>query len=219
MSDVLPTRPVLYSFRRCPYAMRARLAIAASGVACELREVVLRNKPAEMLQASPKGTVPVLVDVDGTLVEQSLDIMHWALTQRDPEQWCVPEQGTTEEMMALIAANDGDFKRHLDRYKYPNRYEGVNALEERDAGAAWLRELQARLQATPWLCGARASLADMAIAPFVRQFAHTDKAWFAAQDWPGLAEWLARIIDSDRYAHVMQKFVPWECGTEGVAFP
>ena len=248
-----PALPVLYSFRRCPYAMRARLAIAASGQACELREIVLRNKPAEMLQASPKGTVPVLVDTDGTVVEQSLDIMQWALHRNDPAQWLCPEQETADAMFALIVENDGAFKRHLDRYKYPERYKGVagadtsrteaaddsaqgadagtagaivadtaegaDATAERDAGAAWLRGLDARLQSHPWLFGSRACLADMAIAPFVRQYAHTDAAWFAAQDWPALQAWLTRIIDSDAFAHVMQKWSPWTSVTEGVLFP
>ena len=214
-----PPLPVLYSFRRCPYAMRARLAIAASGQPCELREVVLRNKPAEMLQASPKGTVPVLVDTDGSIVDQSLDIMQWALQRNDPAQWLCPERETAEAMFALIAENDGAFKRHLDRYKYPDRYEGIDAMAEREGGATWLRGLDARLRAHPWLFGSRPCLADMAIAPFVRQFAHTDAAWFAEQDWPALQAWLARILDSDAFAHVMQKWTPWASGTEGVAFP
>ena len=208
--------------------MRARLAIAASGQACELREVVLRSKPPEMLQASPKGTVPVLVDTDGTVVDQSLDIMQWALRRHDPAQWLSPEQQTADAMFALVAENDGPFKRHLDRYKYPDRYQGAagsdrtdgaGATAERDAGAAWLRGLDARLQPHGWLFGSRPCLADMAIAPFVRQFAHTDAAWFAAQDWPALQAWLSSILDSDAFAHVMQKWTPWASGTEGVAFP
>jgi glutathione S-transferase len=199
--------------------MRARLAIAASGQCCELREVVLRDKPAEMLQASPKGTVPVLVDTDGSVVDQSLDIMQWALRRNDPARWLCPERETADAMFALIAENDGAFKRHLDRYKYPDRYEGIDAQGEREGGATWLRGLDARLQAHAWLFGSRPCLADMAIAPFVRQFAHTDAAWFAAQDWPALQAWLARILDSDAFAHVMQKWTPWASGTEGVAFP
>jgi len=228
---VSPPLPVLYSFRRCPYAMRARLAIAASGQTCELREIVLRSKPAEMLQASPKGTVPVLVDTDGTVVDQSLDIMQWALHRNDPAQWLSPDQETADAMFALIAENDGAFKRNLDRYKYPDRYQGAagsdradgangaDAIAERDAGAVWLRGLDTRLQAHAWLFGSRPCLADMAIAPFVRQFAHTDAAWFAAQDWPALQAWLSGILDSDAFAHVMQKWTPWASGTQGVAFP
>src|SRR4051812_31105758 len=123
--------PILYSFRRCPYAMRARLAIAASGQRCELREVVLRDKPAEMLAASPKGTVPVLIDTDGRVLEESLDIMRWALGRSDPQAWLEPPSGSLEDMLELIARCDGDFKFHLDRYKYARRYQGADAGEHR----------------------------------------------------------------------------------------
>jgi glutathione S-transferase len=211
--------PILYSFRRCPYAMRARLALAASGRHCELREVALRAKPAELLQASPKGTVPVLVLPDGTVIDQSLDIMRWALAQHDPEQWLTPEHGTAAAMEALIAQCDGAFKADLDRYKYPNRYPDTDALAHRAAGAAYLTTLDTRLQASPYLFGARACLADMAIAPFVRQFASTDAAWFAAQPWPALAGWLNAFVASARFELVMEKAVPWVSGTPGVRFP
>jgi len=207
--------PVLYSFRRCPYAMRARLALAASGEPYELREVVLRDKPAELLAASPKGTVPVLVLTDGTIIDQSLDVMLWALRRNDPEDWLSPPRASIDEMLALIAGNDGDFKRHLDRYKYPNRYPEESAgdaqafaQQHRSEGAAWLAKLDGML-AEGWLFGARASLADMALLPFVRQFAHTDAAWFAAQDWPRLQAWLAGFEAGALYASVMGKHSPW----------
>jgi glutathione S-transferase len=205
--------PVLYSFRRCPYAMRARLALAVSGQPYELREVVLRNKPAEMLAASSKATVPVLVLPDGRVLDQSLDIMYWALQQHDPESWLTADSAV---MNALIAANDGPFKYSLDRYKYPNRYAGEHegddeafALAHRSSAAAWLMELDARLSHHDWLCGPNASLADMAILPFVRQFAHTDPAWFAAQPWPRLQGWLAGFEGSALYASVMDKHPAW----------
>lgn len=208
--------PVLYSFRRCPYAMRARLALAVSQQPHELREVVLRNKPADMLAASPKGTVPVLVLPGGEVIEESLDIMRWALARHDPAQWLSPPQASPQEMDALIAANDGDFKRHLDRYKYPNRYpqesEGDSAgfaLQHRSEAAHWLAQLNPRLDGG-WLMGARASLADMAILPFIRQFAHTDAGWFTAQPWPRLQAWLAAFENSALYAGVMQKHAPWQ---------
>jgi len=207
--------PVLYSFRRCPYAMRARLALAASGEPYELREVVLRDKPAELLAASPKGTVPVLVLTDGTIIDQSLDVMLWALRRNDPEDWLSPPRASIDEMLALIAGNDGDFKRHLDRYKYPNRYPEESAgdaqafaQQHRSEGAAWLAKLDGML-AEGWLFGARASLADMALLPFVRQFAHTDAAWFAAQGWPRLQAWLAGFEAGALYASVMGKHSPW----------
>ncbi len=206
--------PVLYSFRRCPYAMRARLALSISGEAHELREVVLRAKPAEMLAASPKGTVPVLVLPGGEVIDESLDIMRWTLARNDPAQWLL--QASQAEVNALIAANDGDFKRHLDRYKYPNRYADESsgdatgfALTHRSDAANWLAQLDARL-GDGWLCGGKACLADMAILPFVRQFAHTDAGWFVARPWPRLQHWLARFETSALYIGVMEKHAPWQ---------
>ena len=219
--------PVLYSFRRCPYAMRARLAIAASGLAVELREVVLKNKPAQLLAASPKGTVPVLVLPSGEVVAESLDVMLWALRQQDPELWLQPQRpegsaaalgtlNTFDEMLALVAANDGPFKHSLDRYKYPHRYaaehpglEAANfAQVHRNLGSAWLFTLEAQL-ANGHLFGKRTSLADMALLPFVRQFAHTEAAWFAAQPWPRLQAWLTAFEASSLLASVMGKHPPW----------
>jgi glutathione S-transferase len=207
--------PVLYSFRRCPYAMRARLALAVSAEPHEHREVVLRAKPAEMLAASPKGTVPVLVLPGGEVIEESLDIMRWALARNDPAQWLSPPGGSADEMDALIAACDSDFKQQLDRYKYPNRYpqEAVGdgpgfALTHRSEAARWLAQLDARL-GDGWLCGGKACLADMAILPFVRQFAHTDTGWFAAQPWARLQGWLADFEASELYTGVMGKHGPW----------
>ena len=206
--------PILYSFRRCPYAMRARLALASSGAAFELREVALRSRPPELLAASPKGTVPVLVLPDGEVIDESLDVMLWALRQHDPDGWLV---GDVESMRLLIADNDGAFKQHLDRYKYPNRYADEQGGDSqrfaelhRAAGAAWLALLQHRLREKNWLFGETASLADMAVLPFVRQFAHTDAAWFAAQPWPQLAMWLARFEASALYAGVMDKHITWQ---------
>ncbi|MFC6279851.1 MULTISPECIES: glutathione S-transferase [Polaromonas] len=212
-----PPLPVLYSFRRCPYAMRARLALAVSDQAYELREVVLRNKPADMLAASPKGTVPVLVLPDGKVIEQSLDVMLWALRRSDPENWLAPAQASIDDMLALVSENDGAFKQHLDRYKYPNRYpqepggDAPQAFAEthRAEGARWLGRLDAML-AGGWLLGTRTSLADIAILPFVRQYAHTDAIWFAAQDWPRLQAWLADFEGSALYASVMHKHAAWQ---------
>jgi glutathione S-transferase len=210
----MPALPILYSFRHCPYAMRARLALASSGLAYELREVALRSKPAELLAASPKGTVPVLVLPGGEVIDESLDVMLWALRQRDPDGWLA---GDLSSMTTLIAGNDGDFKQHLDRYKYPNRYTGEHGGDSqrfaelhRAAGAAWLASLQLRLREQNFLFGERASLADMAVLPFVRQFAHTDAAWFAEQPWPQLAAWLAQFEASALYQSVMDKHAPWQ---------
>jgi glutathione S-transferase len=212
------TLPVLYSFRRCPYAMRARLALIASDTRCELREVVLRDKPAEMLAASPKGTVPVLVMANGAVLEQSLDIMLWALRRNDPQRWLQPDAGTADDLLALVAACDGDFKPQLDRYKYPGRFDDAEHAA-RERGAAFLRELEARLSASPHLAGTHATWADAALMPFVRQFAMVDAAWFDAQPWPGLHAWLSAWTASDLFARAMPKYAPWKTGAPGIGFP
>ncbi|WP_246881426.1 glutathione S-transferase [Acidovorax sp. JG5] len=199
--------------------MRARLALAASGQACELREVVLRNKPQALLQASPKGTVPVLVLPDGRVLEQSLDIMRWALQRHDPGAWLAPSQGTVDDMLALVTQCDGPFKQALDRCKYPSRYPAADIAAERALASAWLHLLETRLSAQPYLFGTHAALADMAIAPFVRQFAAIDTDWWIAQPWPQLQAWLAQWQASALLASVMHKLPAWVDGTVGVAFP
>ncbi|MES2413587.1 MAG: glutathione S-transferase [Pseudomonadota bacterium] len=216
-----PAVPILYSFRRCPYAMRARLALAASGVQVEHREILLRDKPPAMLAASPKGTVPVLVLADGQVIDESLDVMRWALAQHDPAHWLSPAGSTLDDMLAMISINDGAFKRNLDGYKYPNRHRQASGAEtaafataQRDLGARWLDELEARLE-SGWLFGSSASLADMAMLPFVRQFANTDKDWFAQQPWPQLQDWLARFESSSLYLGVMEKHPVWQSGNIG----
>ncbi|MEC5213369.1 glutathione S-transferase [Polaromonas sp. CG_9.5] len=223
------TMPILYSFRRCPYAMRARLALAVSGQVCELREVVLRNKPQALLEASHKATVPVLRVANGEVLEHSLDIMLWALRQHDPECWLTPPIGSLDAMQAMIAANDGPFKQALDRYKYPHRFLSAQtdaseaarqfAEHHRDSAAQWLMTLQNRLENHDWLFGASPSLADMALLPFVRQFAHTDAAWFAAQPWRALARWLAHWESGALLAQVMAKYPPWQTGQLASFFP
>jgi glutathione S-transferase len=192
--------PVLYSFRRCPYAIRARLALDVSGHEYELREVALRNKPPEMLQASAKGTVPVLVLPDGKVLDESLDIMLWALHHNDPEHWLTPECDLRE----LIARFDTQFKQHLDRYKYPTRFTGVDPLVSRGAACQDLALLEDRLTRTKYLAGEHVSLADMAIVPFVRQFANVDADWFASQPWTDLQRWLKTLVQSARFERIMQ---------------
>lgn len=194
---------VLYSFRRCPYAMRARMALKVSGARYEHREVVLRDKPAEMVEVSPKATVPVLVATDGVVIDESLDIMRWALGRNDPEGWLERDD------QAFIEANDGPFKHHLDRYKYATRYDGVDPDDHRAAALELLRNLEQRLANWRYLCGDRRGLADIAIFPFVRQFANTDRAWFDAQDIPALQQWLARLTGSELFVAIMTKHEPW----------
>lgn len=211
--------PIFYSFRRCPYAIRARLALVVSNCICELREVVLRDKPPEILAVSPKGTVPVLIDIDGRVIEESLDIMLWALAQNDPEKWLMPESGDLAGMRELIAECDRDFKYNLDRYKYPNRYQNIDGIVHRNAGYLYLERLNRQLSQTRYLFGNYPALADMAIAPFVRQFAHTDLLWFNQQPLTHLQAWLSWFVDGEIYHHVMNKYPKWESGNRGIIFP
>lgn len=211
--------PILYSFRRCPYAMRARMALWIAGVTVELREVKLANKPPELIDASPKATVPVLLLADGTVIDESLAIMRWALGQSDPEGWLKGDDAR------LIERNDGPFKRHLDRYKYPTRYpdevsgdEDTFRFDHRSGGLAILTDLDTRLGERRHLCGDTRTLADIALFPFIRQFANTDREWFDAQGLPHLQQWLEGHLVSELFLSVMPKFTPWKSGDEAIAF-
>ena len=165
--DVSIELPILYSFRRCPYAIRARMAIAVSGQNCELREVVLRSKPAEMIEASPKGTVPVLVLSEFDVIEESMEIMHWALRKNDPEGWLIATDQNRKDVDLLIAENDGAFKDNLDKYKYSARFEYVDPNYHRAECLSFLDKLNDRLSETNYLCSDKFSLIDASILPFV----------------------------------------------------
>lgn len=194
---------ILYSYRRCPYAMRARMAIWAANIQVEVREISLREKPAHLLQISPKGTVPVLQQPDGTVLEQSLDIMQWALGQNDPQGWL---NADPEAVNALIAINDGDFKKALDRYKYPDRYPEHKQAFYREQGEQFLQRLEAALAQHDYLLGDKPSMADIAIFPFIRQFSAVDAEWFASSPYPRLRIWLKHWLENALFAEVMQKF-------------
>lgn len=196
--------PTLYSFRRCPYAMRARLAIAYAEQAVHKIEVELRNKPAEMLALSPKGTVPVLQLSDGTVLEESLDIMLWALGRHDPQQ-LLPSGQSLADTLALIQHNDGEFKHWLDHYKYAIRFPEQPPAYYRTQGEHFLRLLEQRLQQSAYLFGEQVTLGDIAIMPFVRQFAHVDKAWFDKAPYPALQRWLSEWLAADVFAQIMAK--------------
>lgn len=211
--------PVLYSFRRCPYAMRARMAIKAAGLEVELREVVLRDKPQAMLEVSPKGTVPVLVLPTGQVLDESLDVMMWALAQHDPDGWLAPETGDFMAMQALIGDNDGPFKHHLDRFKYATRYEGADPLEHRAAAEPYLQALNERLETHANLFGTRVSYADIAIFPFVRQFANAASDYMHAGDFDALMRWLDGHVRSALFTSVMKKYPQWQAGDKGMRFP
>lgn len=192
--------------------MRARLALLASGTSCEIREVKLAQKPEALIAASPKATVPVIVLPDGHVIEQSLDIMRWALARNDPEGWL------DREDRELIEANDGPFKRHLDRYKYPERHASCHE-EHRAAGMEFLQMLDARLALRANLCADERSITDAAIFPFVRQFAQTDRAWFDAQPLHRMQDWLGRHLGSPLFEVAMIRLQPWRPGDEPVVFP
>ncbi len=207
--------PTLYSFRRCPYAMRARMALLVSGARVELREIILRDKPVEMLEASPKGTVPVLLLPDGSVLEESLDIMLWSLGKNDPDGWM---QGNLPEMLYLIQCCEDDFKPHLDRYKYANRYQGESPLEHRNKACEFLSLLEDKLQKHVFLFGEQVRLADMAIVTFVRQFANVDRAWFDTCEYPYVREWVVRFMECEIFLSVMQKYPIWHRGDEQTIF-
>jgi len=212
-------RPILYSFRRCPYAMRARMAIAVSNTVCEIREVSLKDKPEGMVTASPKATVPVLVMADDKVIDQSLDIMLWTLGQNDPDGWLTPETGGLDAMLALIDQTEDPFKTHLDRYKYSVRYEGADPAYHRAEGVKFLEALDNRLEHTIHLFGDRPALADYAIFPFIRQFANTDRDWFDALSLPALQAWLTMHVTSDLFEAIMAKRAFWHSGKAPEWFP
>ena len=196
--------PVLYSFRRCPYAMRARMSIVREGYEVELREVVLRDRPNHMMEISPKGTVPVLLLPDGTVIEESLEIMQHVL------RWELSEEETH-----WVKRNDDEFKFHLDRYKYPNRYQDVDENEQRTLASAYLDDLDARLGEGPPF----APQLNDALFPFVRQFANHDRDWFDTQPWMKVHSWLAEHLESEEFKRCMKKEKQWSEGDATVRYP
>lgn len=190
--------------------MRARLALHASGVAVELREIALRNKPDHMLEVSPKGSVPVLVLPDGSVIDESWEIMQWALRQHDPEVWLGEQDSYLIAATPLINRNDTRFKYALDRYKYADRYPEFSRIYYRNLGVVFLLTLEEQLQTTRYLLGDTPSIADAAVVPFIRQFAEVDKDWFAQSPYPALRIWLTEIVNSSRFAAVMQKQPIWQ---------
>ncbi len=206
--------PILYSFRRCPYAMRARMALLFCDTPVRLREVILRDKPQEMLEVSPKATVPVVVLSDGEVLDESLQVMYWALARSDPGGWLKQKDRSDE----LIARVDGDFKHHLDRYKYPNRYDDADPLFHRAKGLKFLQQLDGQIAQNGQLLGEQACLADYAIFPFIRQFANHDRPWFDMQDIAALQKWLDDHLASDIFTAVMTKYPQWKTGDKEPIF-
>ena len=209
--------PCLYSFRRCPYAMRARLGILFAELQVELREITLKNKPPQMLAISPKGTVPVLQLLDGTVIEESREIMIWALAQQDPQG--LLNDAALHEANALIDKNDNEFKYWLDRYKYADRHLEMTQTEYRQKSEEFLQLLEELLTKNTYLLGRGITLADIGIMPFVRQFAHVNRDVFYNLPYPNLQRWLQDWLQHPLFLQAMTKFQPWQDGDEVVVFP
>ena len=199
--------PILYSFRRCPYAIRARMAIAYASITLEMREVALANKPAAMLAISPKGTVPVL-QLRDRVIDESVEVMRWALSQSDPENWLALD--SQQEQSTLIEENDNEFKGWLDKYKYWDRYPEQSQQDYRIKAENFLSTLELRLQQNSYLLGDNICMADIAIFPFIRQFAFVDKPWFDDADYPLVQRWLNQFLQSKLFEQVMEKHALWQ---------
>ena len=217
MTPSTSSYPRLYSFRRCPYAMRARLGLLFAGLQVELREITLKNKPPQMLAISPKGTVPVLQLLDGTVIEESREIMTWALEQQDAQGLLAAQ--TLPQANALIDKNDNEFKYWLDRYKYADRHLDMSQAEYRQRGEAFLQMLEELLIKNPYLLGESITIADIGIMPFVRQFAHVNRKVFYDLPYPNLQRWLQDWLSHPLFLQAMTKFAPWQEKDDVVVFP
>ncbi|MEC9374783.1 MAG: glutathione S-transferase [Pseudomonadota bacterium] len=210
--------PILYSFRRCPYAIRARMTLHYSGINVELREIVLKNKPEHMLALSPKGTVPVLAlnnKINDLVLEESLEIMYWALKQHDPDGWLL---NFTSSQKNLISCNDEEFKYWLDRYKYPDRFPDSSQQESQQHCLSFLESLEYQLNSNQYLFGNKVSITDVAIFPFVRQYAFVNSSSFEAGPHPLVKKWMNKFLMSDLFTCVMLKYPEWKLGDDLTIF-
>ena len=203
---------ILYSFRRCPYAIRSRLALVYSNISYEHREILLKERPSELYSISPKGTVPVLQLQDGTVIDESIDVMKWALAQSDPDCWYTDK---IVEQNSLIALNDDEYKKRLDMYKYHERFPEGSYDEFQNAVGEILKTYESILSKSSYLCGDKITLADMALFPFIRQGAHVDLVWFNAQ-FPILSKWLKIFKESELFGIIMKKYAVWKTGENGI---
>ena len=204
------SKAVCYTFRRCPYAIRARMALDCAGIEPEYREIRFSDKPPQMLKVSPKGTVPVLVHDGGKVLEESWDIMRWALSHNDPENWLPDNPEEAKAADELVHTNDNRFKEFLDRYKYADRHPELTLEQHREQALWFLEELETRLATGDRLFGDRMTVADVAVFPFIRQFSMVEPQWFAQSPYPRIRNWLARILASGRFARVMAKRDLWD---------
>ncbi len=211
--------PVLYSFRRCPYAMRARMALVYCNIQVELREVDLKNKPQDLVLLSPKATVPVLLKADKSLLDESMDIIFWAMSVHDNHDWS--KFNTEQQKIAklLIIENDSDFKKYLDKYKYSQRFPEHSEHSYRQQGEQFLNKLNDRLLVSEFLIKDSLSYVDIAIAPFIRQFANVDFEWFKQSQYQPLVKWLSGILNSPIFMAAMQKYSVWQSGDTKIIFP
>ena len=208
--------PILYSFRRCPYAMRARMAIHISGQKCELREVLLRDKPPSMLDYSAKGTVPVLILQDGKVIDESLDVIDWALNINDPDDW--QRSKDKEKTKELIKINDGEFKYHLDRYKYSKRYDNEDPEFHRKKCLKFIESINNELNNSKYIFDDNISYADIVLLPFIRQFRIADIEWFDSLPYDNLKKWLSSFLGSSLLNSIMKKYDLWKEGDKSIVF-
>lgn len=208
--------PILYSFRRCPYAMRARMAIHISDQRCELREVLLRDKPPSMLQYSAKGTVPVLILQDGKVIDESLDVIDWALNLNDPDNW--QRSKDTKKTKELIKINDGEFKYHLDRYKYSKRYDNEDPEFHRKKCLKFIESINNELNNSKYIFDDNISYADIVLLPFIRQFRIADIEWFDSLPYDNLKKWLSSFLNSSLLNSIMKKYDLWKEGDKSIVF-
>ncbi|MCZ6804933.1 MAG: glutathione S-transferase [Proteobacteria bacterium] len=210
--------PILYSFRRCPYAMRARMALYQAEIKCELREIVLKDKPDTLIAYSEKATVPVLITPTEEIIDQSLKVIFWALEQNDPQDWLAANE---EETRLLINDNDNEFKYYLDRYKYHVAYPEYSQEHYRDKALPFLDTLEQRLDVNQGiaLVDRRLTLADTAIFPFVRQFANVDLNWFQSSHYTKVIAWYTRLEQSILFTQCMIKYEQWVPGEPAIMFP
>lgn len=213
--------PVLYSYRRCPYAMRVRMALYLSDVQVEQREIVFWDKPAPMLEASPKGTVPVLVLANGQVIDESRDIMLWAFEQASMDDnksgqtclaWIPKDVDLRQKMNSWIDQNDGEFKVLLDKYKYADRFPDESQLVYRQGGELFLKVVEQALSEQNYLLGDNLTMADIALFPFIRQFVNVDKVWFEMADYPMLKVWLSELLESEFFLTIMKNRPAWILG-------
>ena len=208
--------PILYSFRRCPYAMRARMAIHISSQKCEIREVLLRDKPPSMLEYSSKGTVPVLVLQSGEVIDESLDVIDWALNLNDPDNW--QRSKDNEKTKELIKINDGEFKHHLDRYKYSKRYDNEDPEFHRKKCLSFIKKVNSELQNSKYIFDDAISHIDISLLPFIRQFRIADNEWFDELPYENVKSWLSNFLNSELLKSIMSKYDLWKEGDEVTIF-